>query len=79
MTLNNDYIITTLAQQEVKELHARAANDRLAREVLAGRRPWWRRLAGLVRAARPASSANGAQIGLATARGPRSGAQHVAR
>jgi len=79
MTLNNDYIINTLANQEVKELHAWAANDRLARLAMAGRQPWWRRLAGLVRAGHPAPSANGAQAGREAVGSPRLGAHHVAR
>lgn len=44
MSLNNDYIISALTNQRVSELHAQAANDRLARIATQGRLPWWRRL-----------------------------------
>lgn len=44
MSLNNDYIIQTLSDQKVRELHAQAANDRLVRIATGGRLPWWRRL-----------------------------------
>jgi len=40
----NEYLTTFLAEDHRQELLAEAAADALAREALAGRPSWWRRL-----------------------------------
>ena len=40
----NEYLASVLAQEHRRELLAEARADALAREVLAGRPSWWRRL-----------------------------------
>ncbi len=79
MSLINDYTFQLLAVQKGLDLRAEVENDRLARIALAGRQPWWRRL--FQRAATPATggSANGLRAGQASPRGPRIGAEHMAR
>ena len=41
--MNNDYIISILAEQRRQDFMAEAANDRLAQLATADRTPWWRR------------------------------------
>jgi hypothetical protein len=86
MSLNNDYIISTLTNQRVSELHAQAANDRLVRIATEGRLPWWRRLLHESAPSAPSSrvQANGVQAnGVGRPRPsrnhPAAPAQHVAR
>ena len=43
--MNNDYIISILAEQRRQDFIDEATNDRLARIATAGRPSWWRRLA----------------------------------
>lgn len=53
MSINSDFYYQQVNQQHIRELHADAAQARLARELsgldreLTGRVPWWRRLMGL--------------------------------
>ena len=65
MTINNDYLHLQIAAQRQRELHAQAANDRLARQAMAGRTPWWRRLADTAgQGSRPARAlGNGVRAG----------------
>lgn len=91
MSLNNDYIIQTLTTQRVSELHAQAANDRLARIATQGRLPWWRRLLHNSAPSAPSSrvQANGVQANGVQANGvgrprprrnhPAAPGHHVAR
>ena len=44
MSLYNDYLINILVKQQHAELLARAAEDRLARQLPGQSAPWWRRL-----------------------------------
>ena len=44
MSLHNDYIVGIVSKQQQSELHAHAAEDRLARLVPGRTRPWWHRL-----------------------------------
>lgn len=46
MSINSDFYYQQVNQQHIRELHADAAQARLAREMK-GRVPWWRRLMGL--------------------------------
>jgi hypothetical protein len=82
MSLNNDYVIQALTNQRVNELHAQAANDRLARIATEGRVPWWRRLlhdsAPSVSAPSPRVEANRVQANRVQANGvPRPRRQHA--
>jgi hypothetical protein len=43
MSLYNDYLINILVKQQHAELLARAAEDRLARQLQGQAAPWWRR------------------------------------
>jgi len=86
MSLNNDYIISTLTSQRVNELHAQAANDRLVRIATEGRVPWWRRLLHDSASSAPSSpvQANGVQANGVRQPRPRRNhpatpAHHVAR
>lgn len=47
MSLNNDYWTKIVTDQRVHELHAQAAQDRLARLVVQGQQTWWQRVRGL--------------------------------
>jgi hypothetical protein len=40
----DEYVMTVLLEDHRRELLAEARNEALARQVLAGRKPWWRRL-----------------------------------
>lgn len=42
----NDFLITALAEDHRRELLTEARAEALAREALAGHRPWWQRLFG---------------------------------
>ena len=44
MSLYNDYLINIVVKQQHAELLARAAEDRLARQLPGQSAPWWRRL-----------------------------------
>jgi hypothetical protein len=44
MSLHNDYLINILVKQRQAELLARAAEDRLARQLPGRSALWWRRL-----------------------------------
>lgn len=44
MSLHNDYLVNILVKQHQTELLARAAEERLARELPCRPAPWWRRL-----------------------------------
>jgi hypothetical protein len=78
MSLNNDYIISTLTNQKVNELHAQAANDRLVRIATEGRVPWWRRLLH-DSAPSPTVQANGVRQPRPRRNHPATPAHHVAR
>jgi hypothetical protein len=45
MSLHNDYSTAIMARQQHQELLARAAEDRLARQMLRSTDSWWSRLA----------------------------------
>lgn len=47
MSMNSDYFYQQVSTQRFHELTARAAEERLARELPRSRRPWWQRLMGL--------------------------------
>jgi len=53
----NDFLITTLAEDHRRELLAEARSEALAREALAGRKPWWQRLFGRTTDASPPGAA----------------------
>jgi hypothetical protein len=79
MSLNSDYAMQIIVNQKVRDYHHEAAQDRLARLALEGRKPWWRRLMLPIEGFGRGAGARSAPSAARASSGRSLGASHVAR